>query len=171
MKRNLPLFAAIAAVFGLVVAAGAAQESRDLTQDEAVAHMESRYRGKVTAIQRDTSGKDRVHYHVLLQFPRGALARFDVDAATRKVTAHESEPVLPGAANPGEAAMLVAMLLRDHQVTMVEFDAGDGVAPHYDVDVRVPTGIAQLKVDAATWSIDWRQPPVLQQASMTRLSP
>jgi hypothetical protein len=168
MKRNLLLVAAIAAGLGVVIAAGAAQRVRDLTQDEMVAHIESTYRGKVTAIQRDTSGDQRVHYHVLLQIPRGALARFDVDAATRKVMTHQSGPVPPGAGSPGEAAMLVATALRGHHVTMVEFDAGDGVAPHYDVDVRVPTGIAQLKVDAATRWIGWRQTRVIQQASMTR---
>ncbi len=168
MKRNLLLLAAIAAGLGTVIGAGAVQMTRDLTQEEMAAHIESTYRGKVTAIQRDSSGDGRVHYHMLLQLPTGWLARMDVDAATRKVTAHESGPVPPGAATPGEVALLVATMLHGHQVTMVEFDAGDGVSPHYDVDVRVPTGIAQLSVDAATRWIGWRQPPVLQQASMSR---
>jgi hypothetical protein len=168
MKRYALLFFTIAAALGTVAAADAADNVRDLTHEELVAHIESAYLGKVTAIQRDTSSDDRLHYHVLLQLPDGALAKFDVDAATRKITTHESGPVPPGAAAPGEAAMLVTMMLRGPQVTMVEFDAGDGAAPHYDVDVRVPTGVAQLRVDAATRWIGWRQPPVLEQPLKNR---
>jgi uncharacterized membrane protein YkoI len=48
------------------------------------------------------------------------------------------------------------------QLTYAELDTGDGAPVHYDVDVRILSGkVARLKVDAATPSIGWREPAIV----------
>jgi uncharacterized membrane protein YkoI len=163
MKMHILMFTAIAAVSAAAVAAGPASSSRPLRLGEMVTHMESAYHGEVTAIQFDASGDKRAHYHVDIRFPRSALARLDVDAVTREISAHQAPPLAPEFATLSEVTTLVAAQLPG-QLTIAELDAGDGVAPHYDVDVRVPGGkIARLKVDAATRSIGWCQPAIIEE--------
>jgi hypothetical protein len=162
MKINLLLLNVLAAVSAAAVGAGPAPNAHPLQQAEIVAYMESTYNAKVTAIQSDASRDNRPHYHVLIESAQSGLRRLDVDAVTRKVTPHKTGPLTASSATLSEAAMLVATHLRGgYQVIAIEYDIGDGTAPHYDVDVRVPGGIALLKVDAATRWIGWRQPAVI----------
>lgn len=162
MKTNLLVFAAIAAISASSLSAGAAENSRPIRLADVVAHMESTYRGEVTAIQLDTSDNKPAHYHVDMRFAAGGVAKFDVDALTRAATVHDTRPSMRAFATIPEVAALVTKRLPG-DVTLIDFDAGAAVAPHYDVDVRIPGGIARLKVDAATRSISWRQPAVIEQ--------
>ncbi|HSQ02432.1 MAG TPA: hypothetical protein VLN59_00270 [Burkholderiales bacterium] len=162
MKTNLLVFAAIAAISSSSFSVGAAENGRPLRLADIVAHMESTYRGEVTAIQLDTSDNKPAHYHVDMRFPAGGVAKFDIDALTRAATVHDTRPSMSGFATIPEVATLVTKQLPG-QLTLIEFDAGSAVAPHYDVDVRIPGGIARLKVDAATRTIAWRQPAVIEQ--------
>ena len=163
MKIHTLVFTAVAAASAVAFAATPAPDLHPLRLGEMVAHMESTYHGKVTAIQFDASGDKRPHYHVDIRFPQSGLARLDVDAASREISAHDVGPLAPGSATLAEAAALVVAQLPG-QLTIAELDACDGAAPHYDVDARLGGGkIARLKVDAATRSIGWRQPAVVDE--------
>ena len=130
---------------------------------QVVTHMESRYPGEVVAIQFDGSGDKRAHYHVDMRFPEGGLAILDVDAMTLAISSREPAPLKAGSTTLAHAAALIARHLPG-QVVVAELDAFDGTAPHYDVDVRLPNGaIAQLKVDAATRQIAWRDPAIVDR--------
>lgn len=166
MKTHTLIFAAIAAVSAAAVpvaafATGPASNAGSLSLGEMLAHMESAYAAKVTAIQFDASGDKRPHYHVDLRFPQSGIARLDVDAMTREISAHQVLPLGPEVATLSEATALVAAQIPG-QVTTAALDAGDGARPHYDVDVRLAGGkTARVKVDAATRSIGWRQPAIV----------
>ncbi len=162
MKMNPLMFAAVAAISSSAFGAAAAETGRPLRLADIVAHMESTYRAEVTAIQLDTSDNKPAHYHVDMRFPAGGIAKFDVDALTRAASIHDTRPSMRGFATIPEVTALVTKQLPG-DVTLIDFDAGAAVAPHYDVDVRIPGGIARLKVDAATRSISWRQPAVIEQ--------
>ncbi|HEX8013221.1 MAG TPA: hypothetical protein VF814_20225 [Casimicrobiaceae bacterium] len=163
MKMHTLLFTALAAFSATAAAAGPASDPRPLRLAEMVAHMESNYGGEVTAIQFDASGDKRPHYHVDLWYPQFGLVRYDVDAVSRGISAHDTGDLPPGSATLSEVTTLVATQLPG-QLTVAELDTGDGASPHYDVDVRVAGGkIARLKVDAATRSIGWRQPAVVDE--------
>ena len=159
MRTKLLLSAVTASVFTIAFAASAAPGARALGLAEMAAYMEATSGAKVIAIQFDRSGDKAPHYHVDLQYPRSGVASVDVDAVTREITGHAAGPVPLAAATPSEVRALVSSQVRG-EVTAVKFDAGDGIAPHYDVDVRVPGGIGQLKVDAVTRWIGWRNPAV-----------
>jgi uncharacterized membrane protein YkoI len=163
MKMHTLLFTALAAASASAAAASPAPEPRLVALGAMVAHLESTYKGKVTAIQLDAAGDKPAHYHVDIRFPQSGLARIDVDAVTRDISAHEARPLPPGSATLPEVTTLVGAQLPG-EVTIAELDAADGVEPHYDVDVRVPGGkIARLKIDALTRGIGWRQPAVIDE--------
>lgn len=130
---------------------------------EVVAHMESRYPGEVVAIQFDGSGDKDAHYHVSMRFLENHLAMFDVDAATLTLDSRNPTSLTAGSATLAYAAALVSAYIPG-QVIVTELDAFEGVAPHYDVDVRLPQGtIARLKVDPATRQIAWRNPAIVDK--------
>jgi uncharacterized membrane protein YkoI len=128
-----------------------------------VAHMESRYPGEVVAIELDASGDKAAHYHVDMRFADSGLARVDVDAATLEIAAREPAPLSRGAATLAEATALATASFPGH-VTAAELDSTHGVAPHYDIDVRLPNRhVARLKVDPATRQIAWRVPAIVAE--------
>jgi uncharacterized membrane protein YkoI len=155
------VFTALAAISATAATAESTPDPRPLRLAEMVAYMESNYGGEVTAIQFDASGDKRPHYHVDLWYPQLGVARLDVDAATRDLLAHDTGDLPSGAATLSEVAALIGAQLPG-QLVYAELDMGDGAPAHYDVDVRIPSGkVARLKVDAATRSIGWRQPAIV----------
>ena len=163
MKIQTLVLAAVATVAATAVAAEPGPNPRPFRMSEIVSYMESICHGEVTAIQLDASGDKPPHYHVDIWYPDSGLARVDVDAASREMFAHDTGRLAPGSATLAEVATLMAAQLPGH-LTIVELDTGDGAAPHYDVDARLGDGkIARLKVDAATRSIGWREPAVVDE--------
>ncbi len=161
MKTRLLMFAASAAVSTSIFAAGSTEPPPLPRLADIEAHLES-YGGQVTAIQLDESDNKPAHYHVQVRYPGNRLVSFDVDTARRAISTHDATAATASLASLSEVATLVAGQLPG-QLTLVEFDGGAGVAPHYDVDVRLPSGIARLKVDAKSKAIDWRQPPIINR--------
>lgn len=130
---------------------------------DAIAALESRYPGNVVAIGFDGSGDKRAHYHVDMEFPGHGLARVDVDATTLDLVAREPAASAANTATLAEVTTLVAANVPG-EVTAVEFDATHGVAPHYDVDVRLPQRqVARLKIDATSRQIAWRMPAIVAE--------
>jgi uncharacterized membrane protein YkoI len=158
MKHRTLLFTAISLSLACASAVATA-EDRVMSIGEMVAHMQSTFGGEVAAIQLDSGGDKRPHYHVDMRFP-GGLAHMDVDAATREIVARD--PVAApasGSVTLLEAATIAGATLPGH-VLAAEYDPTDGAA-HYDVDVRLPTErIARLKIDAVTREVGWRQPAI-----------
>lgn len=136
---------------------------RPLGLAEMVAQLESRYPGKVVAIQFDESGDKSAHYHVDMRFPESGLAAIDVDAVTLAIASRNQTPLPAGSATIAKVASLVSAHVPG-QVIVAELDSSAGVAPHYDVDVRLPQGaIARLKVDPVTRQIAWRNPAIVDE--------
>jgi uncharacterized membrane protein YkoI len=134
-----------------------------LTLADVVGHMESNYPGEVVAIQFDVSGDKRPHYHVDMRFPASGLARVDIDATTLAMASRDVASLTAGSATLADAAALIATQIPG-QVVVAELDAFEGMAPHYDVDVRLPQGaVARLKVDPATLQIAWRNPAIVDE--------
>ena len=112
-------------------------------------------------IEYDSAGDKRAHYHVDMRFPDTTPARVDVDAETLALASHSAEPLATQATTLADAVAMIAALIPG-QVTYAHLDAPSGAAPHFDIDVRLHQGgIAQLKVDSATGSFGWRNPPVV----------
>lgn len=157
--RTLALaIVALAAAPALAVASTSADRSPKLS--DVVEKLESRYPGNVVAIELDASGDKRAHYHVDMQFPDHGLARVDVDAKTLEVVAREPAAQGANAATLAEVATLVAANVPG-ELTVIELDVVGGVAPHYDVDVRLPQRqVARLKVDSTSRAIGWRTPAI-----------
>ena len=153
------MFAAVSS--NTVLAATAPAAASPLKLAVVVAAVESRYGGEVVAIEYDNAGDKRAHYHVEMRFPGTTPARVDVDAETLALASHSAEPLAtPATTLAGAVAMIAARI--PGQVTYARLDAPSGAAPHYDIDVRLQQGgIAQLKVDPATGSFGWRNPPVV----------
>ena len=158
--RTLALTAmALSAAAALATASSPA--GRTLGAGEAVAQLESRYPGKVVAIEFDAAGDKAPHYHVDMRFPKSGLARLDVDAATLAVSSREIAPLAPGSATLADVTALLSAAVSG-QVLAAEFDGTNGAPAHYDVDVRLPQGsIARLKVDPSTRQIAWRSPAIV----------
>jgi uncharacterized membrane protein YkoI len=155
------VFTALAAISATAATAESTPDPRPLRLAEMVAYMESNHGGEVTAIQFDASGDKRPHYHVDLRYPELGLAKYDVDAVSRDISAHDTGDLPSGAATLSEVTALVSGQLPGRLI-YAELDTGDGARAHYDVDVRIAGGkIARLKVDAETRSIGWRQPAVM----------
>ncbi len=128
---------------------------------ETIAQLESRYPGKVVAIELDAAGDGAAHYHVDMRFPASGLARLDVDAATLDIASRLPAPLATGSATLAEVAAMLGAAIPG-QMTVAQLDATNGLPPHYDVDVRLPQGaVARLKVDAATRQIGWRDPAIV----------
>ena len=145
----------------VVLAATAPAAASPLGLAAVVAAMESRYGGEVVAIVYDNAGDKRAHYHVEMRFPDTTPARVDVDAETLAFASHSADPVAAPEMTLANAVAMIAARIPG-QVTYAHFDAPSGAAPHYDIDVRLPQGgVAQLKVDPATGSFGWRNPPVV----------
>jgi uncharacterized membrane protein YkoI len=155
------------AVVGLSLASAFAVASPSADRfpklSDVVEKLESRYPGQVVAIALDASGDKRAHYHVDMQFPDHGLARVDVDAKTLEVVAREPAAQGANAATVAEVVTLVAANIPG-ELTAIELDAADGVAPHYDVDVRMPQRqVARLKVDSTSRAIAWRTPAIVAE--------
>jgi hypothetical protein len=130
---------------------------------DVVKRLEARYPGEVVAITRDASDAERPHYHVDMSFGAAGLARLDVDAATLALDTRDLPQASPGGASLTEAVTLVAANVPG-EIIAAEIDAVPGVAPHYEIDVRLPSrAVARLRVDAATRDISWRSPRVVGQ--------
>jgi uncharacterized membrane protein YkoI len=152
---------ALFAITPVAFATDTSPVTRTLQLGDVVANMESRYPGKVAAIELDASGDKAPHYHIDMRFPNGGLAKLDVDAVTLQLASRE---VVPLAAEPVPLLYAAAMITAavPGQIVVAELDAMNGMTPHYDVDVRLPHGgIARLKVDAATRQIGWRTPAII----------
>ena len=163
MKIRTLALTAIALSAATTFAAASPSEGQPLKLAEVVSHMESHYPGEVAAIQFDGSGDKRPHYHVDMRFPEGTLARLDIDAVTLAMVSRDVAPLTARSATLAYTAALIASQMRG-DVIAAELDAFEGVAPHYDVDVRLPHGaIARLKVDPATLQIAWRNPAIVYE--------
>ena len=163
MKIRTLALTAFALSAATTFAVASPSEGQPLNLAEVMAHMESRYPGEVVAIQFDGSGDKRPHYHVEMRFPESGLANLDIDAVTLAMASRDVAPLTAGSATIAYAAALIASQIPG-QVIVAELDAFEGVAPHYDVDVRLPQGaIARLKVDPATLQIAWRSPAILDE--------
>ena len=161
MKIRTLVFALIGLSTAAGLAAGSSHAGRPATLAEMVAHLESKYPGKVTAIQYDASGDKGPHYHVDMRFAASGLARVDVDAVTYRIASRDLSPLPAGSVTLAEAAALIAAQLPGH-VTVAALDSVHGMSTHYDVDVRLPQGgVAQLRMDPATRQIAWRDPAIL----------
>lgn len=129
--------------------------------DDVVAEMQSRYPGKVVAIELDDSGDRAAHYHVDMRFPDAGIARLDVDAATLGIASREAAPLASESAPLVYAAALVASQVTGN-VLAAKLDATNGSPAHYDVDVILPQGaIARFKVDTTSGQIGWRSPAIV----------
>ena len=128
---------------------------------DTVAYIESLYQGEVVAIALDASGDKAAHYHVDLRYPGPVTAPLEVDAASLETSVrHQPFSAAAGWTTLSEAGALAAQLVGG-QLIGAEFDATDSRSPHYDVDVRVPSGqVARLKVDPQTRQLGWRTPPM-----------
>jgi uncharacterized membrane protein YkoI len=147
-----------------VLAAAAAASSPPYGLSETVQAMESRYPGKVVAIELDAADDKAAHYHVDMRFPGSGLARLDVDAATLAIVGRQSLPVAAAPTPFVYAVALVSSQIVDGQVIATRLDHANGDPAHYDVDVALPTGsIARLKVDAATGQVAWRTPAIITE--------
>ena len=126
-----------------------------------VKRLEARYPGEVVAIARDASADERPHYHVDMNFGAAGTARLDVDARTLELDTRELPHATPGGASLADAVALMAAHVPG-EIIVAEVDAAPGIAPHYEIDVRLPDrAVAQLRVDAATRAIAWRTPHVV----------
>lgn len=163
MKIRALALSAVALSSAAALAMTQTPADRPLKLAEVVAQMESRYPGEVVAIQLDTSGDKRAHYHVDMRFPESGLAVVDVDAATLAIASRHLTPLPAGAATLDHAASLVSGHVPG-TVLVAQLDTSEGAAPHYDVDVRLPQGaIARFKVDPATRQIAWRNPAIADE--------
>jgi uncharacterized membrane protein YkoI len=163
MKVRTIALTALALSSAAAFAVTASPTERFLKLSEVVAQMESRYPGEVIAIQYDASGDKRAHYHVDMNFPKSGLAVLDVDAVTLAIASRSHAPLPVNAATLDHAASLVSSHVPG-QVVVAQLDTSEGVAPHYDIDVRLPQGaIARLKVDPATRQIAWRTPSIADE--------
>ena len=151
--------AALSAVPVLAWASSADDGRRELR--DVVKRLEARYPGEVVAIARDASADERPHYHVDMSFGAAGTARLDVDARTLELDTRELPHATPGGASLADAVALVAAHVPG-EIIVAEVDAAPGIAPHYEIDVRLPDrAVAQLRVDATTRNIAWRTPHVV----------
>ena len=151
--------AALSAVPVLAWASSADDGRRELR--DVVKRLEARYPGEVVAIARDASADERPHYHVDMSFGPAGTARLGVDARTLDLDTRELPHATPGGASLADAVALVAAHVPG-EIIVAEVDAAPGIAPHYEIDVRLPDrAVAQLRVDAATRNIAWRTPHVV----------
>jgi uncharacterized membrane protein YkoI len=126
---------------------------------QTVSYLETRFPGRVVAIAMDDAGDKPAHYHVDMKLPSGT-GRWDVDAATRAISARYPTAPADGAIALAEAADYAASQLRG-DVIAAHYDATQGAREHYDVDIRLSTGaIARLKVDPKSRELSWRTPAV-----------
>ncbi len=160
MKIHTLALTAIALSSAIAWAAPTPPAGRTLGLTETVARLESRYPGKVVAIELDDSGDKAAHYHVNMRFAEGGQTQLDVDAVTLDVALREPAPRAAGSATLADVAALLAAAVPGEMI-VATFDATDPLPAHYDVDIRLPQGaIARLKVDAATRQIGWRTPAI-----------
>lgn len=150
---------ALSALPAFALASSGADESREL--GKVAKRLESRYHGEVVAIARDAAADERPHYHVDMSFGAAGTARLDVDARTLELDTRELPHATPGGASLADAVALVAAYVPG-EIIVAAVDAAPGIAPHYEIDVRLPDrAVAQLRVDAATRGISWRTPQVV----------
>lgn len=122
---------------------------RPLDLVQAIELVAKTYPGRVIAAQADPIGGDRSHHHIDVLLSSGRVAKFDVDAVTRRIYNRLPPEEAPESAiSIGEAVKKVEARTKG-RVVSAEFDPDP--APHYHVAVRLPKGkIARLDVDATT---------------------
>ena len=163
MKLRTLALTAVALSSAAAFATAPLTAERPLNLAEMVGYLEARYPGEVIAIQFDASGDKRPHYHVDMRFPGSGLASIDIDALNFAIASRHPVALPAGSTTLDDAVQLVGRHLPG-QVISAELDTSAGVAPHYDVNVRLPKGpIAQLKVDPATRQIAWRNPAIVDE--------
>ena len=149
------------AAFVFAIGAQPSSAAPPLTLRDLLPVLESRYAAEVVAIALDESGDKAPHYHVELRYPGASIATVDIDAATLAASAHRvPSPSGDGWALVDATAAVEAAL--GGEAIAAAIGAGDGEAPHYDVDLRLATGyVARIKLDATTGRLEWRVPPVV----------
>jgi uncharacterized membrane protein YkoI len=157
--RKTGLLVLLAFASGTSFAANLSRSGAASDLAQTVSYLESRFPGEVIAIAIDDAGDKPAHYHVDMKLPSGT-GRWDVDAATRAISARPPAAPAKGAIPLAQAADYAASQLRG-DVIAAYYDATQGAREHYDVDVRLSTGaVARLKVDPASRELSWRTPPV-----------
>lgn len=142
--------AAVVALFATVPAMAAGpSNARPLDLAQAMELVAKTYPGRVIAAQADPIGGDRSHHHVDVLLVNGRVAKFDVDAVTRRIYNRLPPEEAPDSAiTIGDAVKKVEASTRG-RVVSAEFDPDP--LPHYHVAVRLPKGkLARLDVDATT---------------------
>jgi len=145
--------AAVAALLVTLPAmASNAAKTRPLDLVQAMDLVAKTYPGRVIAGQTDTVGGDRAHHHVDVLLVNGRVAKFDVDAVTRRIYNRlPAEDALPSEITIAEAVKKVEFDTQG-RVLSAEFDPDP--APHYHVAVRLKTGkVARLDIDATTGAV------------------
>lgn len=123
--------------------------SHTMSLTEAIDLIGATYPGRTIAAQADPTGGEGMHYHVDQLLPHGVVAKFDVDAHTRRIYNRlPAEEVPPGTMNFADAVKKVQAETKG-RVLSVEFDPDP--KPHYHVNVRTPQGhFTRLDLDLET---------------------
>lgn len=149
--RTLIAAAALAAstsVLAVAVAADAVPKG-PLDLQGAVELIGATYPGRTVAAQADQTGGERLHYHVDVLLPNGRLARFDVDANTRRIYNRLPAEEAPDTALPLADAVKKIQAVTNGRVLAAEYDPDP--KPHYHMSVRLPGGqLTRLDLDLAS---------------------
>ena len=139
---------AIAGTFAGTALAAGAPKTQPLDLAEAMQLIARSYPGRVISGQTDAAGGDRTHHHVDILLSNGRVAKFDVDAVTRRIYNRlPAEETPAGAVSLEEAVRKVQKA--NGRVLSAEFDPDP--APHYHMTVRTSKGaLTRLDVDPAT---------------------
>ena len=146
---------AVAATFAATSFAAGAPEAAPLDLAQAMELVARTYPGRVIAGQTDASGGDRTHHHVDLVLANGRVAKFDVDAKSRRIYNRLPPEEGPAAAVPLEGA--VRKVQQSHgKVLSAAFDPDP--TPHYHMTVRTVKGMKRIDVDVATGAVQAHKP-------------
>lgn len=148
MTTRKLIAAAVFAAFATVPAI-AADAPAPLDLRGAVELISSTYPGRVVAAQADPTGGEGLHFHIDTLLPHGRIARFDVDARTRRIFNRlPAEEASEGALPLAEAVRKVQHQTRG-RVMAAEFDPDP--QPHYHMSVRLPGGqFTRMDLDLST---------------------
>jgi uncharacterized membrane protein YkoI len=147
LSRSMIALAVAGAFAGAALAADAAKPAPlDLAQ--AMDVVAKAYPGRVISGMTDAAGGDRTHHHVDMLLINGRVAKFDVDAHSRRIYNRLPSEEAPAAAVSLEDAVRKVQK-SNGRVLSAEFDPDP--SPHYHMTVRTPKGeLTRLDVDLAT---------------------
>lgn len=150
---------ALAIAVSLAAPAAAIAAESPMTAQQAVAHIESLFPGQVVAVRYDRSPVEGGHYLIDLRFAYGAVAKLEMDAATRALVSippvHDARPAMTL-----RQAVAHATSLLPGRVVSAEFDATQAKDPHYHVDLVHESGHPlTLRVDP-NGDVFWRETAV-----------